>query len=233
MNELTNHIQQIMTPKAVLIAYECKVDSYSSTQNYLELRPINAQGRMGAGVPVTYEFMNTMLESYAEEMSGIPHGRMPSNMLWCDSRKGREKYIWYNPPQKRQMYFVKSLGIPEGIFDMPGILYIACCNRLEVFAFKGEKPEEDTELCLAPYFNVSDSAVCLGNTSLEKPTDPDFDTLMEYWEKRFWLSEFSHLGSGGNPTHSNLVSVTENARNQPFDLKELKPAKKQLKELLQ
>lgn len=215
-----------MLPKATLIAYECKLDHYSRGQNYLELRPINEQGRMGAGIPVTYEFMNSLLESYTEEMSGVPHGRIPSNMLWCDSRKGREKYIWYNPPQKRQMYFKKNLGIPDGIFDMPGIIYIADCNSLDVFAYKGEKPEEDTELYRAPYFNVSDSVVCLGISSLKKPEDPDFISLMEYWEKCFWLSEFSHLGSGGNPTHSNLVSVTENARNHPFNTEELKKANK-------
>lgn len=222
-----------MLPKAALIAYECKLDHYSRGQNYLELRPINEQGRMGAGIPVTYEFMNTLLESYTEEMSGVPHGRIPSNMLWCDSRKGREKYIWYNPPQKRQMYFKKNLSIPDGIFDMPGIIYIAYCNSLDVFAYKGEKPEEATELYRAPYFNVSNSAVCLGISSLKKPEDPDFISLMEYWEKCFWLSEFSHLGSGGNPTHSNLVSVTENARNHPFNTEELKKANKQVKELLQ
>lgn len=226
-------MQQVMLPKAALIAYEYKSDHYSKEQNYLELRPINEQGRMGAGIPVTYEFMNTLLESYTEEMSGVPHGRMPSNMLWCDSRKGREKYIWYNPPQKRQMYFKKNLGISDGIFDMPGIIYIACRDSLNVFAFKGEKTEEDTELYCAPYFNVSGSTVCLGTSSLKKPEDPDFISLMEYWEKRFWLSEFSHLGSGGNPTHGNLVSVTENARNHSFNLEELKKANKQVKELLQ
>lgn len=233
MNELTNHIQQIMTPKAVLIAYECKMDNYSRGETYLELRPVNAAGRMGQGIPITYEFMNALLESYTEEMSGVPHGCIPSNMLWCDSRKGREKYIWYNPPQKRQMYFRKSLEIPDGVFDMPGILYIADRDRLDVFAFKGKKPNEDTKLFLAPYFNVSGSSVCLGSSSLEKPADPDFISLIEYWEKRFWLSEFSHLGSGGNPTHGNLVSVTENARNHPFNLKELKTANTQVKDILQ
>lgn len=232
MNELTKRIQQIMIPKAALIAYEYKENSYSSGQNYLELRPINAEGRMGAGIPVTYDFMNSLLESYTEEMSGVPHGRMPANMFWCDPRKGNEKYVWYNPPQKRQMYFKESLAIPDGTFNMPGIIYIAQRDCLNVFAFKGKKPEEETELYLAPYFNVSDSGVCLGSSSLERPQNPTFSELQEYWEKRFWLSEFSHLGGSGNPTRSNLVTVTENARNRPFDLKELKPAGKRLKDIL-
>ena len=59
-----------------------------------------------------------------------------------------------------------------------------------------------------------------------------FSKLLEYWEKRFWLSEFSHLGGSRNPTGSNLVSVTEKARANPFDENELKPMNKQLKDLL-
>ncbi|MEQ2964724.1 PRTRC system protein B, partial [Bacteroides xylanisolvens] len=55
MNEMTKRIQQIMYPKAALIAYECETADFSHPQNYLELRPINERGRMGAGIPVTYE----------------------------------------------------------------------------------------------------------------------------------------------------------------------------------
>ena len=61
---------------------------------------------------------------------------------------------------------------------------------------------------------------------------PTFDRWLEYWEKRFWMSEFSHLGGGGNPTRSNLVLVTEKARNNPFDENELLLSEKRLKDLL-
>ena len=232
MNELTNRIQQIMTPKAALIAYEYKEGYYSRERSFLEMRPINKQGRMGAGVPVTYEFMNSLMESYTGEMTGIPYGRIPSNMLWCDTRKGNEKYIWYNPPQKRQMYFKKDLGISDGIFNVPGIIYIAFRDNLDIFSYKGKCPKEKTELYLAPFFNVTGSSVCLGNSTLEKAEKIDFTEFQAYWEKRFWLSEFSHLGGSKNPTCSNLVSVTENARNHPFDYDELKTTGKHLKDIL-
>ena len=232
MNELTNQIRQIMVPKAALIAYECRNNNYSCSQNYLELHPINEKGRMGAGIPVTYDFMNSLVESYTESMNGIPHGRVPSNMLWCDTRKGHERYVWYNPPQKRKMYFKENLNIPDGSFNVPGVIYAVERGHMNIHAFKGKAPEEKTELYLAPFFNVTDSSVCLGNSSLEKPQDMDFHGLQEYWEKRFWLSEFSHLGGNRNPTGSNLVSVTEKARANPFDENELNPMNKQLKDLL-
>lgn len=232
MNELTNQIQQILHPKAALIAYESETVGHSCPRTYLELRPINEKGRMGAGIPVTYEFMNSLMECYTETRDDIPHGRIPPTMLWCDPRKGKERYVWYNPPQARKMYFKAELNIPDGTFNMPGIIYVVEHEHLNVHAFKGETPHGKTELYLAPYFNVSGAKVCLGSASLEKPHDMDFVALQEYWEKRFWLSEFSHLGGKRNPTRNNLVSVTEQARNHPFDYDELQPSGKKLKDLL-
>ena len=98
--------------------------------------------------------------------------------------------------------------------------------------FKGKRPVETTPLFRAPFFNVTGSSVCLGSSSLEKPQNPTFLSLLEYWEKRFWLTEFSHLGGNVNPTVSNLVIVTENIRNNPFDMNELKPMNKKLKDIL-
>ena len=203
MNELTQNIQKMMVPKAAIIAYKYEDRRNSDTRYFIELRPIGKSGQMGAGIPVTYEFMNTLLESYTEEMSGIPAGRIPENMLACNPRKGQEEYIWYNPPEKRQMFFHKDLNIQDGTFNLPGIVY-----------------------------HVKNGSVCLGSSSLEKPQNPTFLSLLEYWEKRFWLTEFSHLGGNVNPTVSNLVIVTENIRNNPFDMNELKPMNKKLKDIL-
>ena len=72
-------------------------------------------------------------------------------------------------------------------------------------------------------FNVTGSSVCLGSANIDLPKNLTYESLLQYWEKKFWLTEFSHLGGNGNPTRSNLVLVTKAARNKPFDLKELKP----------
>lgn len=96
-----------------------------------------------------------------------------------------------------------------------------------------EKHRQKTaRFSLPRFFKVTGSSVCLGNASLTPPENMTFSKLLEHWEKRFWLSEFSHLGGSRNPTESNLVSVTEKARTNPFDYNELKPMDKQLKDLL-
>lgn len=230
MNELTQKIKTVFTPKAALIAYECG-RSYSK-EYYLELHPINEKGKMGAGIPVTQEFMNEIASSYSDTTSGMPHGILPENMLFADTRKGQEKYIWFNPPGKRQMFFYKELNIKDGEYNLPGLIYIVSEGKLCMYAFKGKKPGENTELFLAPFFNASSTYVCLGSSNLEKPQSPSFKELLEYWEKRFWLSEFSHLSGEGNPTEHNLVRVLEDSAKAPFDANELKPIKRKLKDIL-
>jgi hypothetical protein len=150
----------------------------------------------------------------------------------CDTRRGHESYVWYNPPGKRRMFFKNDLNIGDGMFHVPGVIYIIKNERMDIFAYKGKKPDGRTPLYLAPFFNVTGGNVCLGNSTLEKPESLDFHTLLEYWEKRFWLSEFSHLGGGKNPTRNNLVLVTERMREQPFDNDELQPINKRLKDIL-
>ena len=95
MNELTRNLKKIMVPKAALIAYqEENKEWHENGSYYLELHPIDGNGRMRAAIPVTYEFLNSLLESFSTEIAEMPHGRIPENMIWCDTRKGNEKYVW-------------------------------------------------------------------------------------------------------------------------------------------
>ena len=68
----------------------------------------------------------------------------------------------------------------------------------------------------------SNAYVCLGNARIELPKDLTYEKLLQYWERKFWLTEFTHLGGNGNPTRSNLVLVTKAARDRDFNLDELK-----------
>lgn len=174
MNELTNKLQQVMVPKAALIAYEYRENRYGNGMHYLELHPINDRGRMEAAVPVTYEFMNALVESYTDDRRNVPHGKIPANMLWCDTRKGHERYIWYNPPGKRRMFFAGSLNIPDGIFHVPGVIYKVSGDRLDIFSYKGEKPVENSPLFLAPFFNVTGSSDLSGKCHVDSPGRHDF-----------------------------------------------------------
>ncbi len=234
-NELTRKLRTLLHPRAALIVYAQENNSHSMNDDsyFVEVRDIDESGRMGEGRPVTVEFMNELVRGYSESHSSIPYGKIPSNLLWCDPRKGSEKYIWYNPPRTRMMFFKEALKIENAEYHLPGIIYEAGENRLNIYAYKDKELTDKTELYAAPFFNVTGASVCLGSAKIEKPKDLTYMNLLEYWEKKFWLTEFSHLGGGGNPTKSNLVLVTKAAKDKPFNLEELKPLNKlKLKDIL-
>lgn len=107
MNELTKNIQKMMVPKAAIIAYKYEDRRNFDTRYFIELRPIGKNGQMGAGIPVTYEFMNTLLESYTEEMSGIPAGRIPENMLASIREKDRKNISGTIRPERDRCSFTR------------------------------------------------------------------------------------------------------------------------------
>ncbi len=234
-NELTRKLRTLLHPRAALIAYAGEDDGHYACDKtcFLEVRDIDESGMMGEGRPVTVEFMNELVRGYSERHSATPYGKIPSNLLWCDPRKGSEKYIWYNPPRKRMMFFKEALKIEDAEYHLPGIIYAAGESRLDVYAYKDRELTGETELYAAPFFNVTGASICLGSAKIEKPKDLTYANLLEYWERKFWLTEFSHLGAHGNPTKSNLVLVTKAAKDRPFNLEELKPLNKmKLKDIL-
>lgn len=213
-NELTRKLRTLLHPQAALIAYAEENDCHTLYDNsyFIEVRDIDESGMMGEGRPVTVEFMTELVRGYSERHSATPYGKMPPNLLWSDPRKGSERYIWYNPPRKRMMFFKEALKIENAEYHLPGIVYAAGESHLNVYAYKDGELTEKTELYAAPFFNVTGASVCLGSANIEKPKDLTYEKLLEYWEKKFWLTEFSHLGANGNPTRSNLVLVTKETK---------------------
>lgn len=94
--------------RAAIIAYQYEDRMKNDSRYFLEVRAIGKNGQMGAGTPVTYEFMNTLLESYTEEMSRIPAGRIPENLLACNPRKGRKNMYGTIHPQKDRCSFKRN-----------------------------------------------------------------------------------------------------------------------------
>ena len=230
MNKLTEKIKSLLKPSAALIAY--KGEHIINNAYFLELREIDNNGVMGEAIPVTYDFMNDITANYLEGHNSVPAGRIPDNLLFADTRKGQEKFVWSNPSRKRMMFFVAGLGLENAEYNVPGIVYVAKEEVLSVYAYKDKVLSDETELFAGPFFNTSKDSVCTGSAKLQKPSNPTYAELLEYWEKIFWLTEFSHLGREGNPTKHNLVLVTKAAKDKPFDLNELKSIKKTLKSIL-
>lgn len=226
-NTLTQSMSNRHEPKMAIIVY-------SGTNNsvYLEQRDIMS-GKMGAGRPLSKKCLTEIIKAIAEDSEDLTigyHGAIPKNLLYADTTTGRTKLVWYNPPRKRKMYFVESLGIPNGELVMPGIIYEMNNDHLNVYAFKGRVPKGD--LYNGPFFNISGNSVCLGNAKAKKPRNMTYVETMEYWETLFWKSEFSHLSA--NPIKGNLAVITKKCITEklPFPLDVLIPDKTKLSDLL-
>lgn len=226
-DNVENRLSQNLIPFVALIGY--KGEENCEDDSYFECHEIDKDGVMRAGVPLSIDCISEVASSFSVEQSIVPHGVVPSNMMFFDNRVGHERYIWYNPPRKRMMFFKDDLCIENGEYFVPGVIYeVNGKGNLNIYAFKGNKPSK--VLFCAPFFNVSNGSVCLGNAKLDYPDSPSFYDYMDYWEKKFWLSEFSHLGT--NSVKGNLVLVTKNSKEKKFDVDVLLPMNITLQDLL-
>jgi PRTRC genetic system protein B len=205
MNKLTRMMSESYTPKLAIVVYEC---SDPAKGTYLERRDIR-NGAMGAGTPLTKKCLTDIMAAIALDNDSTDfgiHGPLPENLLYADCTPGKMRLVWYNPPRQRQVYFSKDIGIEDGTMYVPGLLYVASEGSLKMYAFKGSKPK--ARLFRAPFMNVSDKSVCLGNAKVQKPSEITFSNLIAYWEEMFWRSEFSHI-LGENPVRGNLATLTK------------------------
>lgn len=121
MNGLSEKLSSSYIPEMAIIVYRCETDR----SVYLEQRGIE-NGKMGAGSPLSKSCITNIISALAEDNDEIEkgfHGVIPKTLLYADTTTGKTKLVWYNPPQKRHMFFVERLGIPEGDIIMRA-LYI-------------------------------------------------------------------------------------------------------------
>lgn len=231
MNGLTKMFTCKYEPKMAIILYKAQDEVEQSL--YLEKRTIS-KGKMKAGSPLTQRCIDSIMSSLAKFNDDVDfglHGKLPKNLLYCDTRAGSFKLVWYNKPEKRTVYFNTQLGIPDGEMNVPGLLYVVENENLAMYAFKGNKPKR--KLYRAPFMNVDISHVCLGNATVAKPSKNTYENIISYWENLFWKSEFSHI-LGDNPVKGNLSSITKECIKTgcEFPTEELIPIKKTLSDFL-
>ena len=236
--DITDKITTRYLPKAILTVYERqkKVDGYSGYDDshyYLESRPVLADGTPGAARPVSKALMAKIASTFTAESGGIPHGPLPDNLLFADVRAGHEKYVWWTPPGPRNLYFSERLEMKDGVYLMPGTVYMVRSKSLYVYAFRGNKPSPNRRLLYGPFFNYgNEHHMCLGNATATLRTDPTWNDLLKYWETLFWNSVNSHTTCNPMKKGYNLIVALKDAMQKPFDTSLLNESKSTLKDLL-
>lgn len=228
---ITEEIGREYRPSVVMTVYETSSGYGGDRRYYLETRKIRSDGRLGAAKPVSRRFIRGIAESFKDEGEQRPHGRIPGNLLVADARLGCERYVWWDPPCRRMLYFSAELGLEDREYWMPGVVFAVSGQTLYAYAFKGKRLRPETPLLYGPFFNYYESRmVCLGNARAEMPSDVTWQSVIDHWETLFWKSTNMHLMC--NPTEGNLTVALKAAINAPYDCSTLRKTGMKLKELL-
>ena len=234
MSKITELLNEVYKPMCAIIAYKAESSNSSSSTYYLEQHKINKDGCLGAGKPLLQNTIVKIFNAVSQtnkQLDSSLYGVVPDNVLYCDTRIGNERLVWYHRPEERMLFFSDGLGIKNGKMRVPGLIYVVKSKKLYMYAFKGNKPKK--QLYLAPFMNTSETGVCLGNSKVAFPDDRTFKNVMKYWETMYWQSEFSHI-LGENPCLGNLATITKEciASGSAFPQDMLKPSKLKLQDLL-
>lgn len=187
--ERTYHLE-----RAILL-YESQGNG--SPHSYATLHPVyhgKGGARIGPGSPATREACSQFVRSLADEAAFC--GFLSPRMLYV----GPRTVAWWRPPAPARVWFAEAaLGAKtparSAITPQPGLIFALVDGvRWHVVAIKGkDRPEPDTQLHVAPYFNVWDSSqICEGN--LQRP-DAVTPKTLDAFERAFWDSRFTHTNA--------------------------------------
>jgi len=231
MNLRTESLIADYKPELAVIVYKADANKY-----YLEAHSINDNGQVLEGKPLMQETLDAIVDTFFDERKSRNQieGLIPDNLLYFVTKPGGKYHMtWYRPAEVRMLHFKENLHMKNGTTWVPAMLYVADGNDLTVFALGSDaRPKETAVIYRAPFHNIyADGRVCLGSAKVKKPAVKSYAAEMKYWEDLFWLSEFTHLNEGDNPTKTNintlwkrLIASKETIRWNK--LGELKPFKK-------
>ncbi|RSL18634.1 PRTRC genetic system protein B [Edaphobacter aggregans] len=158
------------------------------TKHSIAVDPSGAPS-LGAGSPIQEGDLLTLC---AQLRSALPIEFLPSNVLV----RSEDSITWWTPASMRRMFYAKEKStevaqLSGKRFPQPPLVFRARKRLLEVRALlRDERPNQQTALYRAPYWNVNDDGdVCLGTARV--PSQATVDSLPR-WESAFFESEFTH-----------------------------------------
>lgn len=237
-NDITASFGTLYHPKSALVFYETKG---ANTDVYVEHFDMDKNGNPINAHPLTEREAKVLAKSLQTEKdkdNGFlkSNGILQTNILHINPNKDKGAVLWYTKAQKRQLYFVNGLDIPNGMTYVPPMIWYANKNSLSVFALTSDRrPTEKTPLYLAPFFNIyEDGKVCMGTVNISIKNSASVEEFTTAWEDYFFNSYFSHLLGRNSPIKGNCVNLWKELiqTGKPFPKEVLKKNNKTLKNLL-
>lgn len=229
-------------PTAALICYEGQVPGFYGPVTHVEAFRFDREGRPSAARSVSREALRQIARSVEPEGGEQTHGAIPARMLYADPANAT--YVWYNPPQRRELSFTAKAGMDDGMYFMPGTIFRAHDDELHAWAFAGRRPTGNTRLLHGPFWNTyKDGKVCQGSARQKNNAKATFEETLLHWEAIFWRSENAHpifwtrrdegTDENGTKRIPSLNDTVRQFREAPFDASLLLPTGLRLKDILQ
>lgn len=209
--DITENFGTLYHPKSALVFYQ---SNGLDKEVYVEHFDMDKNGTPVNAHPLTEREAGALAKALTTEKQKQSaflksEGILPTNILHINPSRDKEAVIWYTKAQKRTLYFVDGLKIPNGTANVPPMVWQATKNSLRVFALaSGRRPTEKTPLYFAPFFNIyEDGRVCMGSVTINIKNSTSLEEFTHAWEDYFFNSYFSHLLGSRSPIKGNCVSL--------------------------
>lgn len=235
--DITQDFDKLYYPKSALVLYETKG---RDPDVYVEHFDMDADGNPINAHPLTIREADSLARSLRIEQEKEtaflkPKAILPSNVLSLDPDTEKGTVIWHTKGQLRDLFFVESLGIPNGKAYVPPMLWKASKTSLSVYALKSNRrPTLKTKLQHTPFFNVYENGkVCLGTIKIEIKNSASVEEFIQAWEHYFFHSYFSHMIAGIH-IKANYVTLWKGliSEGTEFPIEVLTPNQLTLKNIL-
>ena len=239
MKDIIQDFGTLYHPTTALVFYQ---NDERNKDTYVEYFDMNKNGNPVNAHPLTEReakellkalTINTQKEKNQDFLK--PKGILPTHILHINPSENGS-VLWFTKSMKRQLYFTENLEIPNGMAEVPAMLWLANKRNLKIFALSSNlRPTEKTSLFYAPFFNVyEDGNVCMGTVDVNIQNSNSLEEFTKKWEEYFFNSYFSHLMNEHNPIKGNCVSLWKSLINteKQFPKETLRTANRTLKNLL-
>ncbi|MEZ7528482.1 PRTRC system protein B [Cloacibacterium normanense] len=239
MKDITQDFGTLYHPTSALVFYQTNERIIETYVEYFDMdkngNPINAHPLTEKEAKSLVKALNTKILKEKSKDFLKPKGILPTNILHINPSENGS-VLWYTKAMKRQLYFTENLEIPNGMAEVPAMLWLANKRSLKIFALSSNRrPTDKTHLFYAPFFNVYENGnVCMGTVDVNIQNSNSLEEFTEKWENYFFNSYFSHLMNEHNPINGNCVSLWKSLINndKPFPKEALKKANRTLQNLL-
>lgn len=240
MKDVTQNFGTLYYPTTALVFYQNDDRNKDTYVEYFDMEkngnPINAHPLTEREAKILAKALITKTQRGKKQDFLKPNGILPAHVLQINPSENGS-VLWFTKSMKRQLFFTENLEIPNGMAEVPAMLWSANKRSLKIYALaNNRRPSENTPLFFAPFFNVYENGnVCMGTVDVHIQNSTSLEEFIKKWEDYFFNSYFSHLMNEHNPINGNCVNLWKSLINteKQFPKETLKKVNRTLKNLLQ